>query len=373
MGVLFPSIASNGTFSDVIVQAQFAQAGEMNDERVDLIIDMYRNNYDWSKHVWAYHEPRHSYVPSSDEENTEAEGDVETSENEMEEEPESAAAPVERKRKKLFQDTGVQSRKKSLLSQRSAEKYRELEEEMKSYIHGMFKSSFTSLALDVHDTINDRFTIFEEKLLASQNRGLSHGPTPTAPDSNVSDIFGSLFETLDANLGTQEYLQKTMGNLTQESHVIGFDPSQDMKSKVKDEFTTPMTSFPREDFKRPFLVDDDTPEVRCKDSDYALVFVPDDKWEKLNEWSLNPTRLKLGPSIFDGTLCKRIIGPGQWFKNFVKSEMVRVEHEMSEKLNDKVNLEIARVAQEMKQKLKIATMPMVVAGAIVGIWTSLTV
>ncbi|CAH8379102.1 unnamed protein product [Eruca vesicaria subsp. sativa] len=164
-----------------------------------------------------------------------------------------------------------------------------------------------------------------------------------------------------------------------------------MKSKVKDEFTTPMTSFPREDFKRPFLVDNDTPELCCKDSDYALVFVPDEEWEKLNEWSLNPTRLKIGPSIFDGTLCKRIIGPGQWFKNFrktenhlfkwidealideirmvdakhemvaegiakfqeivmekVKSEMVRVEHEMSEKLNDKVNLEISRVAQEMK-------------------------
>ncbi|CAH8351671.1 unnamed protein product, partial [Eruca vesicaria subsp. sativa] len=100
-GVLFPSIASNGTFSDVIVQAEFAQAGEMNDERVDLIIDMNPNNYDWSKHVWAYHEPRHSYVPSSGEENTEAEEDVETSENEMEEETESAAAPVERKRKKI--------------------------------------------------------------------------------------------------------------------------------------------------------------------------------------------------------------------------------------------------------------------------------
>ncbi|CAH8336326.1 unnamed protein product, partial [Eruca vesicaria subsp. sativa] len=48
----------------------------------------------------------------------------------------------------------------------------------------------------------------------------------------------------------------------------------------------------------------------------------------------------------------------------VKSEMVRVEHEMSEKLNDKMNLEIARVAQEMKQNLKIATVAMVVAGVI---------
>ncbi|CAF2077877.1 unnamed protein product [Brassica oleracea var. botrytis] len=57
----------------------------------------------------------------------------------------------------------------------------------------------------------------------------------------------------------------------------------------------------------------------------------------------------------------------------VKSEIVRVEAEMSEKLKEKVNLEIARVAQEMKQKLKITTVAIVVVGAIVGIWTSLTV
>ncbi|KAF2569211.1 hypothetical protein F2Q68_00024921 [Brassica cretica] len=53
--------------------------------------------------------------------------------------------------------------------------------------------------------------------------------------------------------------------------------------------------------------------------------------------------------------------------------MVRVEHEMSEKLKEKVYLEFARVAHEMKQKLKIVKVAMVVVGAIVGIWTSLTV
>ncbi|CAN6861618.1 unnamed protein product [Brassica oleracea] len=57
----------------------------------------------------------------------------------------------------------------------------------------------------------------------------------------------------------------------------------------------------------------------------------------------------------------------------VKSEMVRVEHQMSEKLKEKVELEIARVAHAMKHKLKIATVAMVVVGAIVGIWTSLSV
>ncbi|CAN6868050.1 unnamed protein product [Brassica oleracea] len=57
----------------------------------------------------------------------------------------------------------------------------------------------------------------------------------------------------------------------------------------------------------------------------------------------------------------------------VKSEMARVEHQMSEKLKEKGDLEIARVAHEMKHKLKIATVAMVVVGAIVGIWTSLSV
>jgi len=50
-------------------------------------------------------------------------------------------------------------------------------------------------------------------------------------DADLSDVFGSLFSTLDVNVGTQEHLQKTMGNLTQESNVDGFDPSQDKQSE----------------------------------------------------------------------------------------------------------------------------------------------
>lgn len=57
----------------------------------------------------------------------------------------------------------------------------------------------------------------------------------------------------------------------------------------------------------------------------------------------------------------------------VKSEIARLELEMSQKLKEKVNLEIARVEKEMKEKLKIATVGMVVAVAIIGIWTSLYV
>lgn len=46
---------------------------------------------------------------------------------------------------------------------------------------------------------------------------------------------------------------------------------------------------------------------------------------------------------------------------------------MSHKLKEKVNLEITRVEKEMKKKLKIVTVAMVIVGAVMGIWPSIIV
>lgn len=53
-----------------------------------------------------------------------------------------------------------------------------------------------------------------------------------------------------------------------------------------------------------------------------------------------------------------------------KSEFARAEHEMTQKLKEVVNLEVARVEKELKKRVKFATMAMVVVGAIVGIWSA---
>ncbi|KAF3499424.1 hypothetical protein F2Q69_00043500 [Brassica cretica] len=229
-GVVFPYISSTGN-GNIIIDAGFEQNDEMNDERVDLIIDMYKKKYDWSKHVWGYQETEQPYADSSEDDGSKEEAAGERSDCGMEEEIETAHVSPTKKRKNQYQDIGTESRKKRLLCQRSTDKYRDLEEGMKSYIQGMFKSSFTALGLE---------------------------------DPELSDVFGSLFDNLDFNLGTQEHLQKTMGNLTQESHVKGFDPSQEI-------------------FNRPFLNDKDDPEI--------------------------------GPSKFDAELASRIMGPNEWLKN----------------------------------------------------------
>lgn len=49
------------------------------------------------------------------------------------------------------------------------------------------------------------------------------------------------------------------------------------------------------------------------------------------------------------------------------------QHEMSHKLKEKVNLEITRVEKEMKKKLKIVTVAMVIVGAVMEIWPSIIV
>ncbi|CAN7042005.1 unnamed protein product [Brassica rapa subsp. trilocularis] len=358
---VFPSISTSGNFKDVITDAEFVRACEMKDERVDLIIDMQRNN--------------------SEEDGSDEEAAVETSETEIEEEIESTRVSPTKKRKNRFRDTGAESRKKRLLCQRSTEKYRDLEEEMKSYIQSMFNSSFTALGLEVREIIEDRFTKLEEKILSSQTQGgapantqtrgtdpfwtpsagaaaaatapasvSGRPPAPTrasteapalvstrglAPSRSAAsapyrsrasatahngghanaaktrsqtkdDVVFSVCNnyvrmiTLDVNIGTQEYLQKTMGNLTQESNVDGFDPSQDKQSEGPSDFTTPVTSFRPQIFKTPFLIDSDDIEVRCKAKDYELI----------------------GPSTFDAELASRIIGPNIWLKNFDMDAMM---------------------------------------------------
>ncbi|KAF2569214.1 hypothetical protein F2Q68_00024922 [Brassica cretica] len=175
------------------LSAEFDRPSEMRDERVNLMIEMHRKKYDWSKHVWAYQETVQPFEYSSEKHGSAEEEAGEASPNEVEEEIESTPVSAAIKRK------------------------------------------------------------------------------------NKSE------------------------------------PSV---------FTTPVTSFWPEIFNRPSLNNIDDPEVRCKDSDYELVFVPEDKFSKLSEWILKPKVLQIGPSKFDAELASRIMGPNEWLKNYDMDAMM---------------------------------------------------
>uniref|UniRef100_A0A0D3BJM9 Ubiquitin-like protease family profile domain-containing protein n=1 Tax=Brassica oleracea var. oleracea TaxID=109376 RepID=A0A0D3BJM9_BRAOL len=373
---VFPSISTSGNFKDVIIDAEFARPCEMKDERVDLIIDMQRNKYDWSKHVWAYKETVKPFQYSSEEDGSDEEAAVETSDTEIEEEIESTRVSPSKKRKNRFRDTGAESRKKRLLCQRSTEKYRDLEEEMKSYIQSMFNSSFTALGLEVREIIEDRFIKLEEKILSSQTQGSAPANTQTrgadpfwtpsaatapalvfgrapAPTPASTEAPASVSTRgLDPSRSAASAPYRSRASAT--AHTGGPANAAKTRSQTKGPKSTyrrqwatlhksqmltvlihlktsspkdllislPVTSFRPEIFKTPFLIDSDDIEVRCKAKDYELVFLPEEKWAKLTEWTLNPTVLQIGPSTFDAELASRIIEPNIWLKNFDMDAMM---------------------------------------------------
>ncbi|CAF2111156.1 unnamed protein product [Brassica oleracea] len=76
-GVVFPYISSTRN-GNIIVDAGFERDDEMNDEKVDLIIEMYRKKYDWSKHVWGYQKTVQPYTYISEEDGSKEEEAGET-------------------------------------------------------------------------------------------------------------------------------------------------------------------------------------------------------------------------------------------------------------------------------------------------------
>ncbi|CAN7028049.1 unnamed protein product [Brassica oleracea var. botrytis] len=99
-GEVFTYISSTGNF-DVVLSAEFDRPSEMRDERVNLMIEMHRNKYDWSKHVWAYQETVQPFEYSYEEHGSAEEEAGEASPNEVEEEIESTpvSAAIKRKNK----------------------------------------------------------------------------------------------------------------------------------------------------------------------------------------------------------------------------------------------------------------------------------
>uniref|UniRef100_A0A0D3BXI3 Uncharacterized protein n=1 Tax=Brassica oleracea var. oleracea TaxID=109376 RepID=A0A0D3BXI3_BRAOL len=85
--------------------------------------------------------------------------------------------------------------------------------------------------------------------------------------------------------GTKDTLQEAMENFSQASHVKGFDPSQHLDGDEPADFATPLSSFKPADWRPPTLKDVDSHEDRIHDPDYSLVFVPEELWAKLVDWT----------------------------------------------------------------------------------------
>lgn len=130
-GKLFPFISSTGS-SAAIDNPEFFREDEKNDERVSRIVALIDAKQDWKQFTWEV-ETLHTNMDLSD-----PEEDVE--EAAVGEEP---AVIVKRGKLKLI-DPCAESQKKQLFCDRAAEHNCGVSDEMKTFIEGLFKASFTS-------------------------------------------------------------------------------------------------------------------------------------------------------------------------------------------------------------------------------------
>ncbi|CAH2053723.1 unnamed protein product [Thlaspi arvense] len=159
--------------------------------------------------------------------------------------------------------------------------------------------------------------------------------TTTNVYMHEDDLLCSQPSNIDLNISTQEYLQKTMGLLSQDSVVTGF-PTETWDAEENNHFSTPKTSFVKEDLLPPIKVE--SPEIpalpvrenwtrklftdtektdkrRKKDRDDSLVFVSEKTFTKLMEWYKKNEKLKIGPTIINKKLLDRVLQPREWLGN----------------------------------------------------------
>ncbi|KAH0877093.1 hypothetical protein HID58_064487 [Brassica napus] len=301
-GEVFTFISSTGDF-DVIDNTEFLREDEKKDERVGRIVELINAKQDWTHFDWEV-ESLPAHMDLSDSEQDEP-ADVAEEPSVVAEEPTVAA---KRGKRKLI-DPGAESRKKQLLCQRAAKHNSGVPSEMKTFIEGLFTASFNSFKEVVQKDIHEHFDnvaneVAQLKEQVSQIKGLSD----TVGKGNASEIM-SPSATLGKDQGPS-------------SHSTGPPAAKEKGKASANVDPLPVRRSPRPvrepaDWRPPTLKDVDSHEDRIHDPDYSLVFVPEELWAKLVDWTKTFKELKIRPSMLTNELVSRVVGPSEWLLNKV--------------------------------------------------------
>ncbi|ESQ47533.1 hypothetical protein EUTSA_v10021960mg, partial [Eutrema salsugineum] len=229
--------------------------------------------------------------------------------------------------KKRIGDYAATARKQKLLCERSRESMKVPDDDIKTWIQSMFNASITALEERIEKKIDEKLNQIENQITLSMEKlnnsfnvaGIPkktsdtstsnetpvvntsppirksprvNNPEPAKTAVNIDgerldfdDLSFSQIPELDLRMGTQEFLQKTMGHLSQDTVVDGLFPTQTSMGLTK--ISSPKTvgkKSTRTPFTIPHLKDSNPQDL----ADNALVYVPDDSWDNFFTWSMSP-------------------------------------------------------------------------------------
>ena len=153
------SVSGNG---DVLRDADYTRKDEMEDERVELLLDRIKKNFDWSNTEWPVIEDEETEMEEAD---TESEADKSVDDTDIAADVETSSVNVAGRGKRKIQDEGAETRKKKLLCKRTAEKKKQsIDREAKSFIEGLVHSSVNSLGDILRVQMASMESMFKERI-----------------------------------------------------------------------------------------------------------------------------------------------------------------------------------------------------------------
>ncbi|KAG5393525.1 hypothetical protein IGI04_023488 [Brassica rapa subsp. trilocularis] len=311
------SVTGNG---DVFLDAQYTREGEMEDERVDLVLERIRNKYDWSSTDWPVLDPEESKMEEPNSHDRGSEADKSVDHTDVVADEETSSVKVAGKGKRKFLDEGAETRKKKVLLckwriwreclQRGWGRWRLRFHSSRDAISLTGEGSYPSKKETEEAPLNSKAKQAPPKSKGAQAPPKSKGaeappkrkgdqPTPTKKDGKK---IATETNDFDFGLSTQD-----LRDLSQATFVEGFHLSQ-----VKVETSSKSKPFNM----APLQWNDEEIDRTKEDSpDAALVFFREEDWEKVRTWSTSSTRIRIGPATLDFEIANRLMDKSEWLNS----------------------------------------------------------
>uniref|UniRef100_A0A0D3AST8 Ubiquitin-like protease family profile domain-containing protein n=1 Tax=Brassica oleracea var. oleracea TaxID=109376 RepID=A0A0D3AST8_BRAOL len=336
---IYPYISWSGNY-EVVVNAAFRRADEVEDDRIKVLMKMIHTKHDFSEHVWEFEEtPDFSWGlhEKQGEDDEVAENDEEAPKNDEEDgsdedfrTPRGSSNKVSgaRKGKKRLPDRGMEKRKQKSLSSRPQQA--PFNEDMKSFMAQLFEQNFSAMEERLKKHMGERFEKMQSELKGSlkdanvevdniepstskpspskpspikpsPSKPSSSKPPPSIPSTRRSkrlDVNLSQADDMDEDIGTQG-----LEGLSQSSYVPGFDPSQTNKDNEARDWWTPMTTVQK------------LPKVEPMEETAAPSLTKWERWCKGPSKKLELSDSQMADDAFNLTVAQRIFTPGKWLGN----------------------------------------------------------
>ncbi|XP_048605836.1 uncharacterized protein LOC125583243 [Brassica napus] len=180
---------------DVVQDQAFRRADEVEDDRIQVLMELIKNKHDWSEHIWEIEETAVVYLSLDDESAVNDEGSVNFEAAESDEDFQTPKGSKNvgarsKKGKKRLLDRGMEKRRHKVLS--SGPKQAPFNEDMKAFVTQLFEHNFSGMEQRLQKQMAETFDQMRTELKDLRKEPSVEvelgEPSPTKPSTSQTPL-----------------------------------------------------------------------------------------------------------------------------------------------------------------------------------------